>query len=146
MYRSYIAQNKFLVVLDEINQSSPSKVQPLKTLSEYLSSPQKREIIVKQLDEKIAGNISVDNEIFAIVAATIYLKEQNEEAAFRILHTADSIEALAMIVSILLKLDRVDLARKKLKEMQDKDDDHTLTQLVQAWINIATVSTLESFI
>lgn len=133
-----MAQNKFLVVLDEIHGASPPEIQPLKYLAEYLSNKTKKESVVAQVDQQISTN--ANNETLLLVAATIYMQENNIEAAYKVLHTSDSLEALATIVDILLKLDRVDLARKKLKEMQEKDDDATLTQLVQAWINIATVS------
>ncbi|XP_019871490.2 coatomer subunit epsilon [Aethina tumida] len=135
-YRSYMAQNKFLVVLDEIHGASPEEIQPLKLLAEYLHNKQKRESVVAQLEQKLSGSGNI-NDTLVLVAATIYQHEGNFEAAYRVLHSSESLEAMSFIVDILLKLDRIDLARKKLKEMQDKDDDATLTQLAQAWINIA---------
>lgn len=133
-----MAQNKFLVVLDEIHGASPPEIQPLKYLAEYLSNKSKKESVVSQVDQQISAN--ANNETLILVAATIYMQENNIEAAYKVLHMSDSLEALAFIIDILLKLDRVDLAKKKLNEMQEKDDDATLTQLVQAWVNIATVS------
>ena len=41
-----------------------------------------------------------------------------------------------MVLQIYLKLDRIDLARKELKRIQEKDEDSTLCQLCQASINV----------
>ncbi|XP_022900822.2 coatomer subunit epsilon [Onthophagus taurus] len=137
MYRSFIAQNKFLVVLDEIKPSSNPKLQSIKLLAEYMSNKSKRDTIVTQLDEKLSANANIEDEMLILVAATIYQRENNLEAAYRLLHTIDNLEASAMIIDILLKINRLDLANSKLTEMKEKDDDATLTQLAQSWVHCA---------
>ena len=63
----------------------------------------------------------------------------NYEGALRTLHASpsDHLECIALRLQTLLKMDRLDLAKKEMKSMQEKDDDATLTQLAQAWVNMA---------
>nr|CAD7588005.1 unnamed protein product [Timema genevievae] len=141
LYRAYIAQKKYRVVLDEISGVSPPELQPLKLLAEYFAVPSKRDTLVSKLDQQASGNVDVNNYTSIIVTATIYYHEGNFEAALRILNQADYLEwsviVSALTLQIYLKINRVDLAIKEMKSMQEKDDDATLTQLAQAWVNIA---------
>ncbi|NXC33351.1 COPE protein, partial [Campylorhamphus procurvoides] len=137
LYRAYIAQRKFGVVLDEIRAGAGPELQAVRMLAEYLSNESHRDSIVAELDKKMAKSVDVANTTFLLMAASIYCHEHNPDAALRALHQGDSLECMAMMIQILLKLDRLDLARKELKKMQEQDEDATLTQLATAWVNLA---------
>uniref|UniRef100_A0A2K5C1Z2 Coatomer subunit epsilon n=1 Tax=Aotus nancymaae TaxID=37293 RepID=A0A2K5C1Z2_AOTNA len=162
LYRAYLAQRKFGVVLDEIKPSSAPELQAVRMFADYLAHESRRDSIVAELDREMSRSVDVTNTTFLLMAASVYLHDQNPDAALRALHQGDSLEwALmspgrvlclqaqpmeaaaspghtAMTVQILLKLDRLDLARKELKRMQDLDEDATLTQLATAWVSLAT--------
>uniref|UniRef100_A0A2K6MEU9 Coatomer subunit epsilon n=1 Tax=Rhinopithecus bieti TaxID=61621 RepID=A0A2K6MEU9_RHIBE len=138
LYRAYLAQRKFGVVLDEIKPSSAPELQAVRMFADYLAHESRRDSIVAELDREMSRSVDVTNTTFLLMAASVYLHDQNPDAALRALHQGDSLECMAMTVQILLKLDRLDLARKELKRMQDLDEDATLTQLATAWVSLAT--------
>merc|ERR1712136_78044 len=58
------------------------------------------------------------------------------EIALKVLHQSDNLECRALILQTLLKMDRVDLAKKEVKNMQEIDDDAVIAQLSSAWLNL----------
>ncbi|CAG4955680.1 unnamed protein product [Parnassius apollo] len=136
LYRSYIAQGNYRIVLQELRNADPM-LQPLKTLVEYLSPGANKPAIVADVDARVAKGTELTNDIFLLVAATVYYHEDNYEAALKILHGAESLELRAFTLQCLLAMNRPDLARKQLKLLQDIEDDSTLTQLAQAWLNLS---------
>ncbi|XP_028171463.1 coatomer subunit epsilon-like [Ostrinia furnacalis] len=136
LYRSYIAQGNHRIVLQELKSADPM-LQPLKSLVEYLSPGANKPVIVADIDARVAKGTELANEIFLLVAATIYYHEENYEAALKILHGAESLELRAFTLQCLLAMNRPDLAKKQLKLLQDIEDDGTLTQLAQAWLNLS---------
>ncbi|XP_034247702.1 coatomer subunit epsilon [Thrips palmi] len=136
LYRSYVAQKKYRVVLDEITESSPAM--PIRIMAEYFGGNRsKKDEALSQIEKLFTSSLLKDKHLLIIAAATIYAEEGNFEAALRVLNQGDHIEYNALNLHIYLQMDRKDLARKELKLMQDRDDDATLTQLAQAWVNIA---------
>ena len=137
MYRSYLALKKFRVVLEEVGPSKPAMLQPLSMLATFLSSPGKRESIVSEVDNIMSGNVDPNNYVQLLVAASVYLGVDQPESALRVLHPSDHLECSALKIQALLSIHRPDLAKKELKVMQEKDEDATITQLAQAWTNMA---------
>merc|ERR1711936_1145633 len=112
-------------------------LQPLNMLAKYLSTPSARDEIVSELDTMMSGDVDVTNYVLLVVAAKIYLGSDQPESALRVLHPSDHLECVALRLQALLAIHRPDLAKKELKSMQEKDEDATVTQLAQAWTNMA---------
>uniref|UniRef100_A0A8C4FUC3 Coatomer subunit epsilon n=1 Tax=Denticeps clupeoides TaxID=299321 RepID=A0A8C4FUC3_9TELE len=130
-------KRKYGVVMDDIRPGAAEELQAVRMFADFLSNQARRDAIVAELDKKMAKNVDVANTTFLLMAASIYFHEANSDAALRTLHQGDSLECMALTIQILLKLDRVDMARKELKKMQEQDEDATLTQLATAWVNLA---------
>ncbi|CAK9299199.1 unnamed protein product [Gordionus sp. m RMFG-2023] len=133
VYRSYIAQKKYKLVIDEINEKSDQQFYILKLLAQYLNDPSSRENIKHEIENYANPTLC----LYKIVAASIFIQEKELEIAFDILYDSNDLECLAMTIQIYLQLKRVDLARTILLKMQAIDEDASLTQLSTAWIDLA---------
>jgi len=136
LYRAYIAQKKFTVVLDEIRPNSPPELLSLRLLVEFLSSSNKRDAIVEKLEKELSSGFDAGNVMKILVAGMIYHHVGNYESALRVLHQAENLECSALTIQTLLAIDRVDLAQKELQNMHERDEDATLTQLATTWVNL----------
>jgi len=138
MYRSYIAQKKYGLVLDELKRYSGfDEVKDLRLLAEYLNGDEStKSRVVSDLEKKLA-NFTPDNTCLPIIAATIYIHESNYDAALKTLYNCETLESMAVSLQCYLKLDRMDLATKEVKRMITKDEDATLTQICNGWLNLA---------
>eukprot|EP00053_Salpingoeca_punica_P010967 m.98068 g.98068 ORF g.98068 m.98068 type:complete len:296 (+) comp15551_c0_seq3:48-935(+) len=138
MYRAMVAQNMFAVVKGDIKSDSSSALQAIKSIATYLHRSSDRAGVLDTIKRQQDDGMSMTNPTVALAAATIYSYEQNYEEALRCLSKADTLECVALSIQILLKMERLDLAKKELKKMQTMDEDATVTQLALAWVNLAT--------
>uniref|UniRef100_A0A8I6AHM5 Coatomer subunit epsilon n=1 Tax=Rattus norvegicus TaxID=10116 RepID=A0A8I6AHM5_RAT len=101
LYRAYLAQRKYGVVLDEIKPSSAPELQAVRMFAEYLASENRRDSIVLELDREMSRSVDVTNTTFLLMAASIYFHDQNPDAALRTLHQGDGLECLGYMESYL---------------------------------------------
>lgn len=92
------------------------------------------------LSEWLADPACARNAHVRLVAGLIHAAEGNDAEALRALNggaagaaAERSLEALALSVQVLLRMDRADKAEAVVKEMSAIDDDATVTQLATAW-------------
>eukprot|EP00252_Welwitschia_mirabilis_P012565 TRINITY_DN276_c0_g1_i1.p1 TRINITY_DN276_c0_g1~~TRINITY_DN276_c0_g1_i1.p1 ORF type:complete len:290 (-),score=33.50 TRINITY_DN276_c0_g1_i1:164-1033(-) len=137
VYRSYIALRSFQLVIDEINDSAPTALQAVKLLALYLSGPDQKDSALSSLKEWLSDVAISNNTVLKLIAGTIYTHEQDYTEALKHTHMGGTLELHALNVHIYLKMHRSDHAEKQLKIMQQIDEDHTLTQLANAWLDLA---------
>ena len=137
LYRSHIALGHCQLVIDEINDDAATALQAVKCLATYKSRELEREQCVSTINEWLADDLVKANPTVQLVAALILADEGNTVEALKCCHTGLSLELMGLMIHLLVKMDRPELAENHLRVMQAADDDATLTQLATAWVNLA---------
>ncbi|KAE7996013.1 hypothetical protein FH972_000762 [Carpinus fangiana] len=137
VYRSYIALGSFQLVISEIDSSAATPLQAVKLLALYLSSPDNKESTISSLKEWLGDPAIGNNPILRLIAGIVFMHEQDYNEALKHTNAGGTMELHALNVQIFLKMHRSDYAERQLRVMQQADEDHTLTQLANAWLNLA---------
>ncbi|KAE9554134.1 hypothetical protein FO519_002671 [Halicephalobus sp. NKZ332] len=135
LYRSYISLGKTSIPLNEIDANASVALKAVRRFADYIANPGKRSKIAAEVEAEVGGSIDPD-DVNLLMAAQILIRHNNVDDALRALHLSESLECRSATVQCLLKLDRVDLAIKEWKKMQEINEDATITQLTLAWVNM----------
>ncbi|KAI4343118.1 hypothetical protein MLD38_027656 [Melastoma candidum] len=137
VFRSYVSLGSYPLVINEIDDSAPTALQAVKLLATYLSSPDSKESVISSLKEWLADPAVGNNAMLKLIAGTVFMHEQDYNEALKHTNSGGSMDLHALNVQIFIKMHRVDYAEKQLRIMQQIDEDHTLTQLANAWFDMA---------
>jgi coatomer protein complex subunit epsilon len=110
----------------------------LKAQFESAGDDSAKAAIVDQLKSFVASN---PVPAVQLAAAHVLLAADQTKEALQCVHGGATIEHIATILQIYLKIDRLDLAKKQLQILKQQDEDAVLTQLGSVYCNLASGST-----
>ncbi|KAG2194659.1 coatomer epsilon subunit-domain-containing protein [Mucor mucedo] len=141
LYRSYVAQGKYNLVINDIGSSTEASLKAIQLLASYLADVQKNANNAQEYAEKasalLAEGANRINPVVQVVLATIYVQAGNLEDALRTLHSRQKkLECSALAVQIYLQMDRLDLARNEVATVKTWAEDALLLQMMEAWVDL----------
>ena len=141
IYRSYLALEQYHIILSEIKDSpkTPISLLAVKLLASFMKDPSTKETALLQMQEWLSDPNAANSTTLQLVAATLYIHDDNIKEAIKILHHGVNMEQNAILVQLYLRIDRLDLAQKQLKAMKAVDEDGVLVMLATAWTHLYVV-------
>jgi len=127
------------LVFKNVPQNAPTALQAVKLLGTYKTAPEDhKELVFETIKEWLSDESLSKDPTLQLLSAQVYFEDKNYKEALKFAsQPPPKLEKLALQIAVYLKIDRVDLAAKTLKMMQDIDDDDTLTQLATSWVYIS---------
>ncbi|KAG5190494.1 vesicle coat complex COPI, epsilon subunit [Tribonema minus] len=141
VHRCHIAMGQYQTVISAVSDSAPTSLQACKLLATYEAQPENRDMVLLTLGEWLDDPSSGHNPTLQLLAADIYCREDNLKEAIRAIRNGVTMEQTALLAQIYLRMDRLDLALKQHRIMQEADEDSTLTHMVGAWVCLAAGTT-----
>lgn len=92
-----------------------------------------KEGIVEQLKVELSSGIPG----VQLAAAQVFLDAGLSKEALQCVHGAATMEHIALVLQVYLRIDRLDLAQQALRQMKSADEDSILTQLGAIYCNLA---------
>jgi len=137
VYRSYVEQGDYRLVLEEIRPNFNIALLAVQLYAAYLQSPiNNYEKVNNTLQSWIDSGELIKNELAKVVVGCILYRVGKYEECLRVLNDTNSLEGRAVLVQLFLNINRIDHAQKEFKTMQSYKDDAPLTQLAYAWISL----------
>lgn len=123
-------------VISSVSASSAPALQLTKVLAQLLIDPSQSEASASKVKQLSTDETTAASPCCLLMCAIIYTHLGDFDNALRTANRARSLETLSLMIQVLLKIDRCDVAENELTAMQAIDEDATLTQLSASWIHL----------
>lgn len=138
IYRSYIGQGQYRMVLDQVNPAAPIELQAVRLVALYSGGDRAaKDQAVAGIKDLLSNPDAAGNAHVMLIVGTIFAHEQDYKEALKYTHQSSHLETMSLVAHIYLSMSRPDLARKQVGLMSEQDDDATLTKLAGAWVALA---------
>ncbi|KAF7725202.1 hypothetical protein EC973_000368 [Apophysomyces ossiformis] len=140
LYRSYVAQGKYNLVITDIRDDVEAPLKAVKLLALYMQAKQKgqaKDEILQQCGTLLEEGANRVHQTIQVVIATIYVNDGRLEDALKVLHVrSKKLECTALAVQIYLQMDRLDLARNEVNQAKSWAEDALLLQMMEGWVGL----------
>ncbi|KAL0090035.1 coatomer epsilon subunit-domain-containing protein [Phycomyces blakesleeanus] len=139
LYRSYVAQTKYNLVISDIASDADAPLRAIRLLAIYLQAKQKNTPTdaVKDAQTLLEEGANRVNALVQVAVATLYVNDGQLEEALKVLHSRNKkLECAQLAVQIYLQMDRVDLARNEVNQCKTWAEDALQLQMMEAWVDL----------